>query len=1078
MISMLLMNAILKRLKAVLLLTGFVLCYAVCFSQKPVISSVDKVSGTNGKLVTIQGTFNNDINRVSVSFGAEKGAVQFVSDQLLEVQVPAGATYENIVVTDLNSGLSDQTDLPFLLSFGGNHGITGASLEGQLDFDSEKGLYDLCLCDFDSDNRTDVATANDGANSLNLFANTTPLTGLANISFNRIPFLIGAHSIHARCGDLNGDGKPDLIVSEGGANGDRIFVFRNTSTGPGVFTFSIQSITLTGKKVKRTDIADLDNDGKPELIVTNQTGGDITILVNQSNTANISFSPTPITLAIAVAKSTDGIAVEDLDGDGRPEIVTSQFLTQTSDIFIFKNKSLPGNMIFSHDQTLTISGTVVNLKIGDLDGDDKPEIAATQLIGAGTVSIFKNQSSTAIVFATPVSFATDVRPWGLDFGDIDGDGRTDIIVASLEKSLTILNNIGNGTTLDFSTILQPTNYINRHVGIGDIDGDGKPDIVFTSVDDNNNNVLASKVSVFRNKSCLVPKINPSGPITICTGFPLQLTTAKSRGTNYEWKNGTTTVANGADAFFDITVSGSYTVIATSEGGACTETSNTVSVTIDPGTTSGTAVPVNDGPVCAGSTLSLSVNDVNGTAYNWTGPNGYIGTGLTPTAITNFQEVNAGRYYLDVVVNGCIAQQVSTVVDIISVPAFQISYSGSDVICPPDTKTLTVVPDHPSFTYQWAERTTGDIGAPTGTPALSVNASGKYFVKAQYTPNPACASVEIPDVEITFSTPPVADFAIPLSACTGQVVDFTNQSTSDGAVTTFYQWSFGDSQTSTDESPTHQYTTAKTYTVVLKASYNNGACETQATKNIVIESTPSAAITAPGNLFSICGGDTLQLGVSGTFTSYQWSTGEGTPSIDIMAPGNYTVEVSTGTCIVTAAVTVEELPGPVVIATADPVQINEGETSQLSATGLDNYLWDPAAFLNNATLQDPVATPVGTTVFTVQGTDSNGCPGVATVEVSVKGDLIVNKLDPSKFISPDNGDGINNFWLVGNIVDYPQCAVTIYDDKGIKVYDAKPYNNDWDGTFNGKQLPDGVYYFIIRCDGEEATPRSGSITVLR
>jgi gliding motility-associated-like protein len=63
-------------------------------------------------------------------------------------------------------------------------------------------------------------------------------------------------------------------------------------------------------------------------------------------------------------------------------------------------------------------------------------------------------------------------------------------------------------------------------------------------------------------------------------------------------------------------------------------------------------------------------------------------------------------------------------------------------------------------------------------------------------------------------------------------------------------------------------------------------------------------------------------------------------------------------------------------------------------------------------------------------------------------------------------------------EYPQCGVTIYDDKGVKVFSAKPYLNDWDGTYNGKRLPDGVYYFIIRCDGEENKPRTGSITVLR
>src|SRR5690606_7701413 len=194
----------------------------------------------------------------------------------------------------------------------------------------------------------------------------------------------------------------------------------------------------------------------------------------------------------------------------------------------------------------------------DLDGDGKPEIAATQLIGDGTVSVFRNTGSSSISFASPVTIDTDARPWGLDFGDIDGDGKTDMVVASLEKSITILNNESTTGTLKFTTLIQPTTYINRHPGVGDVDGDGKPDIVFTSVDDNNNNVLASKISVFRNRHCLIPSINPAGPIAICTGFPLQLTTTASTGTTYEWRNGATTLTSGPDPFLDVTTGGDYT----------------------------------------------------------------------------------------------------------------------------------------------------------------------------------------------------------------------------------------------------------------------------------------------------------------------------------------------------------------------------------------------------------------------------------------------------------------------------------------------------------------------------------------
>ena len=69
----------------------FMMAFTTCFSQKPVIHAADKNHGTSGELVTLQGTFNSDITKVSVLFGGSQGNVQFVSDQLLEVRVPARA---------------------------------------------------------------------------------------------------------------------------------------------------------------------------------------------------------------------------------------------------------------------------------------------------------------------------------------------------------------------------------------------------------------------------------------------------------------------------------------------------------------------------------------------------------------------------------------------------------------------------------------------------------------------------------------------------------------------------------------------------------------------------------------------------------------------------------------------------------------------------------------------------------------------------------------------------------------------------------------------------------------------------
>lgn len=1059
-----------------LLMTVWLLSLSA-LAQIPVISQIDKTSGKNGERITLQGSFNGDAARTVVTFGAARGHIDFISDQLLEVLVPPGATYDNIVVTDLNSGLSAESKVPFLYSFGGASGITAANLEGQVDFQSGSGLYDVCMCDFDNDGRNDIATANNNTNQINVFANTTPAPGLGNISFDQHAFLLGAVSVHVRCGDLNGDGKPDLIVSEGGATAQRIFLFRNTSTGPGAFTFSVVAVTLTGTQVKRMEIADLDGDGKPEVIVTNQSGNVVTILVNQSTATSISFSPTRITLTVTGAASTDALTVEDLNNDGLPEIITGQFLTPTSNIFVFQNSSTPGSIAFSQQPALP-AGTIVNLRVGDLDGDGKPDIAGTELVSPGSVIVFRNQSTTNVSFAAPVNFTAGGRPWGLDIGDIDGDGKAEIVVASLEKTVSILNNQSTPGTLSFTTVTLPTTYINRHVVVGDIDGDAKPDIVFTSVDDENNAIPASKVSVFRNKTCLVPTLEPTGPLTICTGFPLQLTTEASPGTTYEWKNGGTTVASGTDPFFNVTASGSYTVTAISEGGSCSETSNAVSVTVEAGTTSGTAIATNNGPACPGGTVNLSVNDVGGTQYLWTGPAGYSGSGLTPAPITGFDAEKAGRYYLDVIVNGCIAQQSSTVVEMINVPDFQVTHSGSETICPPDTKTLSITPNDPNFAYQWAEVTTGDIAGATGS-TLNVSASGQYYVKASHHIYPGCAALETDPVTITFTSPPVADFTAPANTCTSTVINFADQSTGASGQTLHYSWDFGDgSAVSTEQNPTHQYTTANNYTITLTVSYANGGCQQVATKPITVEQAPVAAIVTDDNATGICPGGSLGLALNNSFSTYQWNTGETTESIVISQPGIYSVEVTTGGCRLTVAVDIEALEGPTVIATADPTEIAEGGTSQLMAVGLSNYEWTPTEWLSDPNINNPIASPLQTTVYTVSGFDDEGCPGSSTVEVRVKGDFIVNKLVPMKFISPNNGDDINTFWRVENIQDYPQCGVTIYDDKGIAVHNAKPYNNDWDGTYNGRDLPDGVYYFVIRCDGEEGNPRTGSITLLR
>lgn len=1077
------MNRMQKNITLFLcLFTFLIIAVQTSFGQKPEIKSIDKVQGPMADVVTIKGAFfGTDASKIAVTFGASKGEISGITDQILEVKIPSGTTYSDITVTNLTTGRSGYTSQPFFLNFNGSPGFELSNLQGQFNFPAgapvAEGLYDLCMCDFDGDKKVDVATANDNFKFINIYPNGSS-TGIVSFP-SKTAVNIASLSLHIRCGDLNGDGKPDLVATESGVT-DKVFILRNSSTGPGNFAFAPPvPVTLAGKRPKRIEIADLNLDGKAEVIVTAQGTNTVTVLVNQSSLAAISFSPVaPIDIAIPGAVSTEGLAVQDLNGDGRPEIVTSQFQTN-SNLYIIENNSSPGSFLAGDIKVLTVGTPIKNIRIGDLDGDRKPDIAFTQLISS-SVGIFLNQSSGTLAFAGLTTFETDLTPWGIDFGDIDGDGKIDIAMASLtRKSLTILNNKSTAGNLSFDKFTQPTTYINRHIAICDVDTDGKPDIVFTSIDDNNLSIPASKISVFRNKACMVPKVTPEGPLNVCSAFPLELSATKGGGVTYEWTNNTTATTTVGTEKFSPTVSGEYVVKAISESNTCNELSNVVKVTISPGTAAD-PLPTSNGPVCLGQTLNLSIsNDLGGGfTYEWSGPENYTGTGLTPPPVTNFRLANAGTYYVDVkAASGCIARRESTLVEAIDIPDFKVGFTGSNVICSGDLKQLTIVPNAPGFTYQWYETTSGII-AGAQSPTHTIGASGEYYYTAT-SATPSCPAATSTPARIAVVSLPVPAFSMPATACKGQEVAFTDQSTYDNQATPSYLWDFGDGTTSSEKSPKHTYSALGPKSVKLTISYNGNACPATITKTgLTITDAPSATIETDLNKFEICPNEKLVLLVDGTFSTYTWSTGATTPTVEIGEPGDYSVTViAANGCELKATQSITALPAPQIAITASPDILDEGQSTQLEVTGLAAHSWTPAETLSDPSIHNPVGIPLTSITYTVTGKDINNCAGTASIDVKVRGEAIVKKLKPENFFSP-NEDTFSPYWKVEKIDEFPQCAVTIYDDKGVKVFDAKPYMNDWDGSFNGKRLPDGVYYYIIRCEGEESVPRSGSITLLR
>jgi len=138
----------------------------------------------------------------------------------------------------------------------------------------------------------------------------------------------------------------------------------------------------------------------------------------------------------------------------------------------------------------------------------------------------------------------------------------------------------------------------------------------------------------------------------------------------------------------------------------------------------------------------------------------------------------------------------------------------------------------------------------------------------------------------------------------------------------------------------------------------------------------------------------------------------------------------------------------------------------------NYAWTPGTGLSDSTISNPVATPEITTTYYLTVTSAAGCTAMDS--------LIITVLPTIKFpdgISP-NGDGANDVWIIDFIEEYPKNVVEIYNRWGELLFHADGYKQDWDGTYNGKDLPIGTYYYIIDLHEESIQPFTGPLTILR
>jgi gliding motility-associated-like protein len=876
----------------------------VLLAQTPVISSVTPVATHTGDAFLITGSgFSNNPAQLRVIFDQVTGTIISSSALAIEVTVPAQARLANVEVINLVSGLSAKSSLKFVPTYGGED-FNAAAISTPLSFTSAEEVFDVCSCDLDGDNKPDLVGSKQGtATNLMILRNTSTL---GSVSFVSSTVAVAAPTFNLACGDVDGDGKPDLLASRGGATRNEVFVLRNTSTVGSISFSSLAPLLLeTGHLAFRVAIRDLNGDGKPEVVVTNafddlgSADNLVYVFPNQSTIGSISFAA-PVKLTVTGSNTSYGLDVQDLDGDKKPEIIINPFTA--SNIYIMRNTSA-GAISFAASQQINLGANLIEITTADFNEDGKLDLAATSSFDDRAVVLLNQSTAGSISFAGAINLTTGDLPWGINTTDADGDGDVDILVGTRGPAgpgMTLFKSNGVNSSLAFTQATLVTSKKSRNVRVGDFDGDGKPDFAFTS--DNGNSL-----DIVRNQNCYVPFIKNTTPLSICAGQTIRLNAVPGLGaTNYNWKKDGVTVASNTNAFLDITAVGNYTVTATSEGGACIKDSNTIVVTSGSGTIPTDPVISSNSPLCStpGSNLALLAPTVGGATYHWTGPNGFTSAVEDPI-VTNATSANAGIYSLRISIGTCFSNTATTRVDIADLASFTVGSSvPSNTICQGSNLTLTVT-SQPGHTYQW-RKDGADIVGQTST-TLAVTQEGAYAVRVTNTLF-ACSIITSPVTNVTVFTQPVAAFSVNATACVDEVLSFADQSTKDSRATAVYGWDFGDTGTSTTASPTHAYTAANTYNPSLTVSYSGvTGCTNNTSKSVVVAGAPTVTIDPAAPTIAV--GESVQLLAQGA-TTYSWSPPDGLSSTSIDNPlanpvitTTYTVTGSNGGCSGVGTVTV-------------------------------------------------------------------------------------------------------------------------------------------------------------------------------
>jgi gliding motility-associated-like protein len=453
----------------------------------------------------------------------------------------------------------------------------------------------------------------------------------------------------------------------------------------------------------------------------------------------------------------------------------------------------------------------------------------------------------------------------------------------------------------------------------------------------------------------LPTVSASAaPAAICLGQSTTLT--GSGATTYSWTDGTATLT-GTSVSVSPAATTTYTVTG-ADGNSCSNTA-TVTVTVNPlPTVSASAAPAT---ICAGQSTTLTA--AGASTYTWTD-----GTTTLTGASVNVSPAATTTYTVTGVDGNNCSNTATVTVTVNPLPTVSASAAPA-AICTGQSTTLTAAG---ATTYSWTDGTATLTGTSVSVSPAATTTYTVTGVDGNNCSNTATVTVTVNPL------PTVSASAVPAAICVGQSTTLTAA----GAST--YTWTDG-TTTLTGASVSVSPAATTTYTVT---GVDGNNCSNTATVTVTVNPLPTLTTATPSVV--LCIGQSTALTVAtdpGLGSAVTWAPAIGlntttgtTVTANPTVTTTYTVSVTNANgCVNTLTITINVKPLPTVTASTSAGLVCVQTPFTLTATGADNYIWNPGNIVGAVVTIDTLTL---NTVYTVTGFDVDGCSNTATVAVNV------------------------------------------------------------------------------------------------